>query len=131
MRVRHPLTLPLTMYPLFDGPEKKRRINLGGTPAALSHADLLSSAKAVRSERLEQRRREDAALRVQAFWRAREARRGVRGELEEIFDEEVKGEEGEGIRKMRALVLLGGDEARLGVWAGRVVESGQGLYIIC
>ena len=114
------------MFPLFDGDDRrKRKINLGGASAVATHDELLQNAKAIRNERLQQRRREEAAIALQSLWRSYATRKRVRDELARRFDANPSG-----IEAMRCLVLLRDDEERLGIWSERVVRAGQGMQSV-
>ncbi|KAI5118810.1 hypothetical protein M0805_005152 [Coniferiporia weirii] len=111
------------MFPLFNGDERRqRRINLGGASAVATHEEVMQQAKAVRNERLQQRRRHDAAVSLQTMWRGELAKRKVRAEMRRIFDDNPLG-----INAMRCLVLLGDDEVRLRAWSERVTSSGRSM----
>ncbi|KIM80499.1 hypothetical protein PILCRDRAFT_534642 [Piloderma croceum F 1598] len=97
--------------------ERRRPINMGGTSSASSHAAILDQAKALRVKREYQRRREESAERVQAWWRGVK----VREELKKVFESHVGG-----ITGLRCLVLIGGrEEEALGVWSGLMVDNGE------
>jgi len=111
------------MIPLFTGDERNRRkINLGGTTTALSQEQILAQAKLVREERLQQRRREDAAVLIQRWWRAIVERLRVRDQLKSNFDEDPFG-----INGTRCLALLKNDDDRLARWSEHMTTN-QGMF---
>jgi ubiquitin-protein ligase E3 C len=114
------------MLPLFDSDTRKRRpINLGGASGSASghSTDLLQEARNRRLARDADRRRADAAARIQAWWRAVCARRVVRAALRERLRADVRGLDG-----LRCLVLLaraGGEHESLALWAGAMADPGE------
>jgi ubiquitin-protein ligase E3 C len=112
------------MLPLFgadDASSKRRRqINLGGTSSGASQASLLEQAKARRDERDAQRRKHDAAVRIQSWWRRYRERRTVRSQLKEVVRNDTKG-----VRGLRALVLIGRDGEALSIWATAMDSPGK------
>jgi ubiquitin-protein ligase E3 C len=109
------------MYPLFGAGDsaRKRQINLGGAAAAASQAALLEQAKVRRSERDAHKRRADAAVHIQAWWRGNADGRRVRTGLAEIVRTDPRG-----VRGLRALALIGRDEQALAVWAAAMDSPG-------
>ncbi|KAG5638826.1 hypothetical protein H0H81_009799 [Sphagnurus paluster] len=105
------------------GDERKRKINLGGASSALSHTALIDRTRALRNERLEQQRRHESALRVQAWWRGiREARR-VRGEMRKAFEGDVTG-----LLGLRCLAIIGKkDDEALAIWSRKMVAGGPDI----
>ncbi|KAG7093192.1 hypothetical protein E1B28_006881 [Marasmius oreades] len=79
------------MLPLFNGADSSRRrqINLGGTSTTNTAQSTLESAKARRHERIEHRRRVDAAVRVQGWWRGELERRRIRERIFREIDERL------------------------------------------
>ncbi|KAF9816031.1 hypothetical protein IEO21_04206 [Rhodonia placenta] len=111
------------MFPLFgDDPSGKRRnIDLGGDRATAAFSDILNDAKIQRSQRLELKRKQDSAVRIQAWWRGITQLRSVRQDLRRAFEQDVSG-----IRGLRCLVLLGQDQHALGLWSTTVSGRAQG-----
>ncbi|KAF5313606.1 hypothetical protein D9611_010119 [Ephemerocybe angulata] len=105
------------MLPFYEN-ERKRKINLGGSTRVSSASDLLDSVKAQREARLEQKRRQDSALRIQAFYRGRSQASATKEEVRKMFRNDVLG-----ITGLRCLVLLGLDEAALGIWSQTVCST--------
>ncbi|KAF6750084.1 ubiquitin protein ligase [Ephemerocybe angulata] len=105
------------MLPFYEN-ERKRKINLGGSTRVSSASDLLDSVKAQREARLEQKRRQDSALRIQAFYRGRSQASVTKDEMRKTFRNDVLG-----ITGLRCLVLLGLDEAALGIWSQTVCST--------
>jgi ubiquitin-protein ligase E3 C len=114
------LSPPTTMLP-FLGSEHKRRINLGGSSRVASASDLLDSVKAQREARLERKRRQDAAVKVQAWWRGRSQTEKVKDEMSATLRNDVMG-----ITGLRCLVLMGLDEEALGLWSHTVANAPRG-----
>ncbi|KAG6863032.1 hypothetical protein C0991_008618, partial [Blastosporella zonata] len=99
---------------------RKRHINLGGSTSSVSHSALLSSTRAAREERLALQRKHDSAIRIQAWWRGVREARSVRREMRGWLDN------GQGLRALRCLVLIGGrDQEALGAWSATVVSGGD------
>jgi hypothetical protein len=105
--------------------EKRRKINLGGATSVSSQTDLLHSAKARRTEREEVRRRHESALYIQSHWRSVQQSRVVKHILSEKFQQDVLGLNG-----MRALVLIGNNDALLAQWSEAVTRAGDGKPFI-
>ncbi|KAK7694083.1 hypothetical protein QCA50_003659 [Cerrena zonata] len=107
--------------PLFgDHPNKKRReINLGGTNVTRAHSSILQDAHLRRVRREEERRRQENASRIQAWWRGTLRRSVVKQQLRELFEEDV-----DGINGLRCLVLIGPDKHILEKWSSTVVSNG-------
>jgi ubiquitin-protein ligase E3 C len=105
------------MLPLFTN-ERRKPINLGGPSSASTHAAILDQAKARRSERQDLRKRIDAAVRIQAWWRGVQTRRQLR----------CRGESGDvgSLDVLRWVVLVGEDDDVLGRWSMGVVGGGDG-----
>ncbi|KAK1234798.1 ubiquitin-protein ligase (E3) [Marasmius sp. AFHP31] len=120
------------MLPLFTGTDptsSRRRINLGGASSTSSSAQsTLESAKARRNERLEHRRRIDAASEIQAWWRGVLGRRDVRERLSKELELGGKGKWDVG--SVRVVCFVGGNGKGgngevVGRWSRGVVESGE------
>jgi ubiquitin-protein ligase E3 C len=107
------------MIPVW-GDERRRPINLGGsTTSASSHAAILDQAKARRLEREDNRRREENAVKLQAWWRGVREARLVREQMKIVFERDVNG-----ITALRCLVLIGrSDERVLGQWSTSMTEG--------
>ncbi|KAL0063149.1 ubiquitin-protein ligase (E3) [Marasmius tenuissimus] len=112
------------MLPLFTGTDptsSRRRINLGGASSSSSSAQsTLESAKARRNERLEHRRRVDAASQIQAWWRGLLERRAVRERLSRELDSSGKWD----VDSIRRVCFIGSGDV-VGRWSRGVVESGK------
>ncbi|KAF5355124.1 hypothetical protein D9756_005712 [Leucocoprinus leucothites] len=111
------LSLPsTTMIPIF-GDETRRRINLGGASTALGR-DVLRDARKEREERREIRRRQENAIKLQAWWRGISEARRTRRELRQMFEADPTSLTG-----LRCLVLMGHDEEVLGSWSCAMNED--------
>jgi ubiquitin-protein ligase E3 C len=108
------------MLPLFDD-DRRRHINLGGASSASTHTAILDQAKARRTERLENKRRQENAVRLQARWRGLRDARLARREMRQAFENDLTG-----ITGLRCLVLIGRDDDVLGKWSSTMVERGEG-----
>ncbi|KAF9234160.1 HECT-domain-containing protein [Melanogaster broomeanus] len=106
------------MFPLFSDERKRREINLGGSTSVSSQAAILDQARARRIEREALRRREESAIRIQAWWRGVSEARRVREQLRRVFQQNVTG-----LTALRCLVLIGQDEALLGQWSQIMSQS--------
>ncbi|KAF5340438.1 hypothetical protein D9758_013567 [Tetrapyrgos nigripes] len=126
------------MLPVW-GNEGKRHINLGGTSTSTSQSTILDQAKVRREERLEAKRRSDAAIKVQSWWRGAQEARRVRANVRVELENDLRQGGAEtlvGIQTLRKLVIIGknwkGKEQSisrdgkvvLGIWSERVVASG-------
>lgn len=107
------------MLPIF-GDERRRQINLGGASSASTHTAILDQAKARRNERQEQKRRQENATRIQAWWRGVQDAKTTRIQMRRMFEEDVTG-----ITGLRCLVLTR-DEEVLGKWSSTIVQRGEG-----
>ncbi len=115
------------MIPVF-GDESRRRINLGGASATASERDVLRAARKEREERREMRRRQENAIKLQAWWRGMSEVQQTRNELRKLFLEDPTS-----ITGLRCLVLMGNDEDVLGQWSCAMTEGGLVLcpaYVI-
>ncbi|KAH7921617.1 HECT-domain-containing protein [Leucogyrophana mollusca] len=114
------------MLPSFDS-ERRRPINLGGSTPTASHASILDQARLRRIEREEHRRRADAAVVLQAWWRGVNEKAAARERLCRILEDgmDVDAGDGDGITQLRCLVLIGRDEALLGRWSSGVIANGS------
>ncbi|KAJ7830890.1 HECT-domain-containing protein [Mycena olivaceomarginata] len=108
------------MLPLF-GDEKRRKINLGGSSSVSTLSAITDQAKARRIERTEQKRKNDSAIRIQAWWRAVAAIRAVKTNMRRLFEEDI-----EGLRGLRCIVLIGLDQGILGKWSQTILAKGEG-----
>ncbi|KAJ7081832.1 HECT-domain-containing protein [Mycena belliarum] len=108
------------MLPLF-GDERRRQINLGGSSSVSTLSSITDQAKARRAERTEQKRKNDNATRIQAWWRGVSAIRAAKKEMRRVFEADV-----EGITGLRCLVLIGMDQDVLGRWSQVIGEKGEG-----
>ncbi len=117
--ISNSIYLPLTIMSLF-GDERKRNINLGGSSAAAaqSQSALFDQVRQRRELRLEQKRRNDAAIRIQSQWRGTLSKQRLRIELRRTFNSDVTGLTG-----MRCLVLLGQDDEALGMWCSAMAAA--------
>lgn len=96
---------------MFFPDRKRRQINLGGSSHS-SSAGVLTEAKLLRNERSSQKRRSDAALKVQHWWRGVLERRRVKQQLRARFQNDPQTLDG-----LRCLTLIGGGDAELQTWA--------------
>ena len=111
--------------PIFgDQPNKRRReINLGGQHTATSHSAILHEAKLRRMQRNDEKRRQDAAIRIQSSWRGYSALLAARKRLRTTFEQDITS-----LTALRCLVLMGQDEDALGRWSTVVLSSRKGAY---
>lgn len=108
------------MLPLF-GDEKRRQINLGGSSSVSTLSSITDQAKARRAERIEQKRQNDNATRIQAWWRGIAAIHAAKAQMRRVFESDI-----EGITGLRCVVLIGMDQEVLGKWSQTVAEKGEG-----
>ncbi|KAJ7148938.1 HECT-domain-containing protein [Mycena crocata] len=107
------------MLPLF-GDEKRRQINLGGSSSNTTLSSITDQAKARRAERIEQKRRNESATRIQAWWRGVFKIRAAKAEMRRVFEADI-----DGLTGLRCLVLIGMDQEVLGMWSQTVSEKGE------
>lgn len=108
----------LKMLPLFGDERRRREINLGGSTSVTSQAAILDQARTRRMEREAQRKREESAIRIQAWWRGAHEARRVRQRLRRVFQEHVTG-----VTALRCLILVGQDEELLSLWSQRIHQD--------
>lgn len=113
--------LPLDIF----NDNRRRRINLGGAATTTTQAAILDQAKARRSERLDHKRRQESAIRVQAWWRGIIQVRRTRQDMRRIFHDNVTN-----ITGLRCLVLIGRDEEMLARWSTTMLDKGMFLGYI-
>ncbi|ESK89887.1 hypothetical protein Moror_802 [Moniliophthora roreri MCA 2997] len=122
------------MLPFLDDPSNKRTINLSGQSTSTSHQSILEQAKQRRNERIEHKRRTDAAIQIQGWYRGRKEARRVREVLAgEIVDGRLD------LETLRKLILVRGEVVAR--WAEKVdvesirrqvKEGGEGTsWIVC
>ncbi|KAI0311311.1 HECT-domain-containing protein [Amylostereum chailletii] len=111
------------MLPLFAN-ERRKKINLGGASSIQTSSAIRDQAKARRSERQDLLKREESAIRVQAWWRGVREARVVRRHLLHIFEQDVLS-----LRGLRCLVLIGRNEAVLGRWSAAAASSGAEAFL--
>ncbi len=104
--------------------ERRRKINLGGVSSASTSTEVLGQAKAIRLERLEQKRRQENATRIQAWWRGVNEARRTRDGMRRTFESDVSGLTG-----LRCLVLIGQDEGILGRWSSTLSNYDEGTLL--
>ncbi|KAK7006156.1 HECT-domain-containing protein [Favolaschia claudopus] len=107
------------MLPLF-GDENRRKINLGGSSSVSTLSSITDQAKARRIERTEQKRRNDSATRIQAWWRAVSGIRAAKKIMRSSFEADI-----EGLTGLRCMVLIGVDQQLLGKWSQTIVANGE------
>ncbi|KAF7336975.1 HECT-domain-containing protein [Mycena venus] len=108
------------MLPLF-GDENRRKINLGGSSSVSTLSAITDQAKARRIERTEQKRKNDSAIRIQAWWRAVSAIRAAKADMRRTFESDI-----EGLTGLRCIVLIGMDQEVLGKWSQTIIAKGEG-----
>lgn len=108
------------MLPLF-GDERRRQINLGGSSTVSSLSAITDQAKARRIERTEQKRKNDSAIRIQAWWRGVSAIRTAKAQMRQSFESDI-----EGLTGLRCMVLIGMDQEVLGKWSQTIAVKGEG-----
>lgn len=108
------------MLPLFEADDRKRRnINLGGRSTSSTHTSILDEARLRREERLSQLKRQQNAIRIQAWWRGKREARVVRAQLRRTLNQDPTG-----INGLRSVVLIGQDDESLAIWSCHVLQSG-------
>lgn len=112
------------MLPVFGDERRKKEINLGGASSVATHAAILDQAKTRRLERQDVRRRQESAIKVQAWWRGMLTMKASRERMRAVFDADMTNLSG-----LRCLVLIGRDEERLGRWSSMVVSAGEGMLV--
>lgn len=110
------------MLPLFDVDGRKRRnINLGGRSTSSTHTSILDEVRLRREERQNQLKRQQSAIRIQAWWRGKQETRIVRIQLRNALEQDPGGIDG-----LRAVTFIGQDEESLAIWSRNVLQSGEG-----
>ncbi len=105
--------------------ERRRKINLGGTSATATQASILEGVHAARLARAQHKRRNDNAIRIQAWYRGlREAKR-TRMELKELFMKDVLS-----LTALRCLVLIGKDDEVLSIWTSSMLAGDEGPFLL-
>jgi hypothetical protein len=66
--------------------ESKRNINLGGATSQSSHSVILDRARALRNSRRDERRKEDAAIKIQRWLSSQRETQAIRADLRVQFD---------------------------------------------
>ncbi|GJJ13246.1 hypothetical protein Clacol_007497 [Clathrus columnatus] len=126
------------MLPFDEGTKAKRNINLGGTKSQFSHADLLGRARALRNSRRDERNREEAAQKIQTWFRSQKEIQNVRNEMKIQFDRGPGGEQvgimllhtaEMFIRWTRLLLFSGTDEFRLNKWAREMLSRKHDILL--
>jgi len=105
------------MIPVF-GDENRRQINLGGASTAAAERNVLRNARREREERREVRRRQESAIKLQAWWREIRESRRIHMELKRTFEADPMSLTG-----IRCLVLIGHDEEVLESWSCTMNEG--------
>jgi len=124
------------MLPVW-GNERRRQINLGGAATSTSQSTILDQAKIRREERLEAKRKTDAAVKIQSWWRGNREARKVRAKVRVELEKEMVGGDPLTIQTLRRLVIVGkswkgkdgtSGEGKdvLGLWSTKVVAKGTG-----
>jgi hypothetical protein len=103
------------------GEEKKRRINLGGASSATTSTSILDEARHRRLEREDRRRRNENAIRIQAWWRGRLGAEAMKVHLRQVLAQNP-----DEITALRCLVLLGKDVGALTRWSEDSIRKGPG-----
>ncbi|KAJ4473402.1 hypothetical protein C8J55DRAFT_519409 [Lentinula edodes] len=116
------------MLPLFDTDRRRRQINLGGASSSTSHSSILDQAKLRREERIEQKRRTDSAVKVQAWWRGTKEQQRVRLELRRNLEEALDKGELLRLNTLRMLVVVNRKQTpdtTLSKWSRNLIQYGS------
>ena len=81
----------------FGEDNHRRNINLGGSASQSTHAALLDRARALRTARREDKKKEEAALKIQRWVRPQGVLRSLREELKARFDLGLENTSGTGV----------------------------------
>lgn len=122
------------MLPLFDTDRRRRQINLGGASSSTSHSSILDQAKLRREERIEQKRRTDSAVKVQAWWRGTKEQQRVRLELRRNLEEALDKGELLRLNTLRMLVVVNRKQTpdtTLSKWSRNIIQYGSGALDQC
>ncbi|KAK7469449.1 ubiquitin-protein ligase (E3) [Stygiomarasmius scandens] len=111
------------MLPVW-GNERRRQINLGGAATSTSQSTILDQAKIRREERLEAKRKTDAAVKIQSWWRGNREARRVRAKVRVELEKEMVGGDPLTIQTLRRLVIVGKS------WKGKDGTSGEGKDVL-
>ncbi|KAJ3848436.1 HECT-domain-containing protein [Lentinula lateritia] len=116
------------MLPLFDTDRRRRQINLGGASSSTSYSSILDQAKLRREERIEQKRRTDSAVKVQAWWRGTKEQQRVRLELRRKLEDALDKGELLRLNTLRMLVVVNRKQTpdtTLGKWSRNLIQYGS------
>ena len=98
----------------FDYDTRKRKINLGGSNTAPSSSSILSGVREQRLQRLSQKRQNDAAAYIQAFYRSYLSSKRIKDQLRRrAFEVEEGDVDKDTLTRLRCFMLLGRDEMAL------------------
>lgn len=101
------------------GDTRRRQINLGGVNTTTSQAYVLAQVHEQRQRRQDEKRAQEAALQIQARWRAYSSARQIRVQMNQAFDSEPIGT----VASTRYLVFGGGERQRLIAWTNVALEA--------
>lgn len=121
----------IAMYPTFSGPERRRKIDLGGSSSTYTQQAVLDSVRAQREQRLDHRRKVESAHKIQAWWRGNSEARRVKAGLKQRFD---AGNAADLVEWTRLLVVgwsgASTDGARLLRWSRTILESENSTFFL-
>lgn len=93
-------------------------MNLGGTSTSVSREQALMEARLQRLNRENDRKRNQAAIRLQAWWRRIRALRSTQTWCRRLFDEDPST-----LLALRSLILLHDDVARMNLWSTTMIND--------
>ncbi|KAJ3743655.1 HECT-domain-containing protein [Lentinula detonsa] len=115
------------MLPIFETDRRRRQINLGGASTSTSHTSILDQAKLRREERIEQKRRSDSAVKIQAWWRGTKEHQRVRQELRKNLEDALNRGDLLRLDTLRMLVIVSQkktNDTLLSQWSQKLVYYG-------
>ncbi|KAJ3735038.1 HECT-domain-containing protein [Lentinula guzmanii] len=119
------------MLPIFETDRRRRQINLGGASTSTSHTSILDQAKLRREERIEQKRRSDSAVKIQAWWRGTKEHQRVRQELRKNLEDALNRGDLLRLDTLRMLVIVNQkktNDTLLSQWSQKLVHYGTGAF---
>ncbi|KIJ54357.1 hypothetical protein M422DRAFT_25280 [Sphaerobolus stellatus SS14] len=121
------------MLPFGEDTTPRRNINLGGTTSQSSHTALLDRARALRNARREEKRREEAVVKIQQWLRSVGLVDALHKDLRVQFDlglEHISGPEDQRyVHWTRLLLLCRPDDTRLSRWSKQILGHSDAILL--
>ncbi|KAF8884224.1 hypothetical protein CPB84DRAFT_174092 [Gymnopilus junonius] len=104
--------------------EERKPVNLGGISSSTSLRQALDQVKLQRLDRATAKRRNQAALKLQSWWRLLTAQQFTRSRCREVFDADPSS-----LTASRSLIFLPNDADRLYTWSSALIGD-EGLLLL-